>query len=53
MSAILEIGMVRGLITLVLFTAFIALVVYAWSGKRRTEYDAAARIPLADQNGGA
>lgn len=35
-------------VTIVWFLAFIALCVWAWSGRRRKEFDAAARLPLEE-----
>ena len=47
----MDINTVRGIITAVLLFAFIALCVWAWSSKRKPEFDAAARIPLRDKPG--
>jgi cytochrome c oxidase cbb3-type subunit 4 len=44
----MSIGMVRGLLTLATFIAFIALWVWAWSKHRKPEFDAAALLPLED-----
>jgi cytochrome c oxidase cbb3-type subunit IV len=41
---------VRSLITVTLFTAFIALWFWAWRSERREDYDAAARMPLEDDS---
>jgi cytochrome c oxidase cbb3-type subunit IV len=35
-------------VTIVWFLAFLALCVWAWSGRRRKDYDAAAQLPLED-----
>ncbi len=35
-------------VTIVWFLAFIALCVWAWSGRRRKDFDAAARLPLEE-----
>ena len=43
------IGIVRGSITLILMLLFIALTVWAWSGRRKTEFNAAAQLPLEDE----
>jgi cytochrome c oxidase cbb3-type subunit IV len=45
---LLEIGLFRGLLTLALFLAFLGLWIWAWSGKRKSEFDAAAQMPLQD-----
>lgn len=44
----MDMGTFRGLITLALFVAFIGLWIWAWSGKRRNEFDHASRLPLDD-----
>ncbi len=40
--------MVSGIITAMLLALFIGGWIWAWSPKRRAEFDAAAREPLAD-----
>ena len=42
----MSIALVRGLLTLATFAAFIALWIWAWSTKRKAEFDEAARLPL-------
>lgn len=44
----MSIGLIRGLITVTLFVAFIALWYWAWSKNRQADFDAAARLPLED-----
>ena len=44
----MDIGTVRGLLTLVLFVAFVALVIWAYSKRRKAEFDELARMPLED-----
>jgi cytochrome c oxidase cbb3-type subunit IV len=34
--------------TLVAFTFFIGVVIWAWSGKRKQDFEALARLPLED-----
>jgi cytochrome c oxidase cbb3-type subunit 4 len=34
--------------TVVMMAVFIGIVLWAWSGKRREDFDAAARVPLDD-----
>jgi cytochrome c oxidase cbb3-type subunit IV len=41
-------GTFAGLLTVALFAAFIIGVIWAYSGKRKAEFDAAARLPLDD-----
>jgi len=42
----MSIGLIRGVLTLATFTAFIALWVWAWSKHRKADFDAAALLPL-------
>ncbi len=44
----MDINTARGLITLVLLVAFIGMVFWAYSGKRRRDFAEAARLPLED-----
>ncbi len=46
MNTAIDLGLLRGLLTAVLFVAFIGMVVWAWSGRRRSDFHAAARLPL-------
>ncbi len=41
--------MVSGIITAVLLCLFIAGTFWAWSGKRRAEFEEAAALPLHDE----
>jgi cytochrome c oxidase cbb3-type subunit 4 len=44
----MESSLLASLSTVVMFVAFIAIVAWAWSKKRRQSFDEAARIPLED-----
>jgi len=44
----MDIGTFRGIITAVLLGLFCWLVAWAWSKSRRKAFDAAARLPLED-----
>jgi cytochrome c oxidase cbb3-type subunit 4 len=44
----MSVGMVRGLLTAVLFVAFIALWWWAWSKQRQPDFETAARLPFDD-----
>lgn len=44
----MDMGTLRGLITLVLLLAFVALVIWLFLIRRRKDFDAAARIPLQE-----
>ena len=42
----MDLGLFRGIVTAVLFVAFCAMVFWAWSGRRKPDFDRAARLPL-------
>jgi cytochrome c oxidase cbb3-type subunit 4 len=44
----MDFGTVSGLITAILLISFLAGVAWAWSAKRKPQFDAAARLPLED-----
>ncbi len=44
----MDINTLRGISTLVLFIAFIGLCIWAYSKKRKPEFDEAANLPFAD-----
>lgn len=44
----MDIGTIRGLGTLVVLVAFIGLVLWVFSPKRKAEFDEATRLPFAD-----
>ena len=50
MSIALNVGLVRGLLTLVLFLAFMTLWAWAWSKNRKAEFDRIALLPLEDHD---
>ena len=41
-------GHLSGVMTAVLMLTFIGIVLWAWSSRRRSSFDAAARMPLED-----
>jgi cbb3-type cytochrome oxidase subunit 3 len=43
--------LVRGLMTALLLVAFVAICAYAYSARRRTAYEALARLPLEEDAG--
>jgi cytochrome c oxidase cbb3-type subunit IV len=47
----MDIDTFRGILTGVLLGLFIWLVIWAWSKARRSDFDAAARLPLEDEHG--
>ena len=46
----MDIGDLRGALTAVLFVLFVALSIWNFSSRRRAEYDAAAQLPLQDDD---
>ena len=40
---------IRSLITVTLFTAFVVLWFWAWRRERREDFEVAARMPLEDE----
>lgn len=47
----MDMGTFRGLFTVVMIVLFVALVLWAYSGKRKNTFDAAAQLPLEDHGG--
>ena len=41
--------LLRGVMTLALLVAFVAIAVWAYSGRRRATFEALARLPLEDE----
>jgi cytochrome c oxidase cbb3-type subunit 4 len=46
----MDINTLRGLSTLFIMLAFIGLVFWAYSGKRKKSFDEAANLPFADDD---
>lgn len=42
----MSVPLIRGVLTVILFGAFIALWIWAWSKQRKDEFDAAAQLAL-------
>jgi cytochrome c oxidase cbb3-type subunit 4 len=49
----MDMGTARGLVTLALFISFIAIAVWAYSSRRKKDFDEAARLPLDDEPPGS
>ncbi len=45
----MDINFVRSVLTVVLLGVFIGIVLWAWSGKRKQAFDAAAQLPFDDE----
>ena len=44
----MDIGTVRGLITVAILVLFLGIWAWSWSRKRREDFDAASQLPLGD-----
>jgi cytochrome c oxidase cbb3-type subunit 4 len=44
----MDIGTIRGLVTLLLMLAFIGLVVWAYSKRRKADFDEMAQMPFRE-----
>jgi cytochrome c oxidase cbb3-type subunit 4 len=42
----MDTGNVAGIVTAMLLLTFLGVVAWAWSGRRKHDFDAAARLPL-------
>ncbi len=42
----MDIDLVRGILTAVIFFAFVGIWVWAWSSRRKPDFDASAALPL-------
>ena len=47
----MDTGTLGGIVTAVLLLTFLGVVAWAWSSRRKHEFDAAARLPLDDGEG--
>ena len=46
----MTLGTFRGIVTGALLVLFIWLIAWAWSKSRRADFDAAARVPLEEED---
>ena len=44
----MDIDLIRGILTAVIFFAFIGIWVWAWSSRRKPDFDASAALPLEE-----
>ena len=44
----MDIGTIRGIGTVIVFVAFIGVVLWAYNSKRKSSFDEAANLPFAD-----
>ena len=47
----MDINTIRGVLTIVLMIAFLGLVVWAWSSKRKETFDKLSQMPLEEDDG--
>jgi len=47
----MDTGILSGIVTAVLLIVFLGIVAWAWSRRRKPDFDAAARLPLQDNDG--
>ena len=45
----MDAGVLHGLWTAAMIAVFAAIVVWAWSGRRKRDFDEAARLPLEEE----
>lgn len=45
----MDMSLLRGIATIVVMTAFIGICLWAYSGKRKKQFDEAANLPFADE----
>jgi cytochrome c oxidase cbb3-type subunit 4 len=45
----MDINDLRSLVTLASFLVFLGILVWTWSARRRTAFDAAAQLPFAEE----
>ena len=46
----MDINTIRAGVTVAALIAFLAIVAWAWSSRRRADFDAAARLPLDEDD---
>lgn len=47
----MDLGLIRGIGTLVLFVSFLGLILWAWSPRQRRRFEEASQLPfLGDDN---
>ncbi len=49
----MDINTLRSLITVLSFVAFLGIVFWAWSARRKSAFEEAAQLPFADDDGTA
>ena len=44
----MDIDLIRGILTAIVFAAFMGIWIWAWSSRRKADFDASAALPLED-----
>lgn len=44
----MDLGQIRGILTAIIFVAFIGICIWAYSSRRKADFDASAALPLED-----
>ena len=44
----MDIDLIRGILTAVIFIAFVGIWVWAWSSRRKSDFEACASLPLEE-----
>jgi cytochrome c oxidase cbb3-type subunit IV len=47
----MDINVIRSIVTVLSFAAFLGIVWWAWSAKRKAAFDEAANLPFVDDHG--
>ena len=45
-----DLNLARSIVTVAAFVTFVGIVIWAWSGARRERFDAAAMLPLEEDD---
>lgn len=51
-GAEVDYGIISGVMTAILLAAFLGVLAWAWSRRRRADFEAAARLALREDDGG-
>lgn len=46
----MDIHTIRGILTAVIFVAFVGIWIWAWSSRRKADFDASAALPLEEED---
>ncbi len=46
----MDLELLRPLMTVIMFSVFVCIVMWAWQGKQRSRFEAAARLPFDDDD---